>query len=177
MSTAQDLSFVDHFLGKIENVTTVKGLHQELETATYDLGFAYFALIQHVHPKGWPQPIIHLHNYPKGWVDAYDEQHLFRDDPVLQACRNSNVGFAWEDLAAFCNPNAEHRKILTISAASGLGTGYTVPANIPGELPGSCSFVTKLGQKLPRHNLLAAQLIGAFAYGQSRTRRVDPAPT
>jgi LuxR family transcriptional regulator, quorum-sensing system regulator CciR len=51
---------------------------------------------------------------------------------------------------------------------SGLGTGYTVPANIPGELPGSCSFVTKLGQKLPRHNLLAAQLIGAFAYGAAR---------
>ena len=55
-------AIVDHFLQKLEQVDVINDLNSLISLITHDLGFTYFALIQHVHPLGWPYPIIHHHN-------------------------------------------------------------------------------------------------------------------
>ena len=55
-------AIVDHFLQKLEQVDVINDLNSLISLITHDLGFTYFAWIQHVHPLGWPYPIIHHHN-------------------------------------------------------------------------------------------------------------------
>ena len=54
------------------------------------------------------------------------------------------------------------------AAKQGLGTGFTVPAHVPGEVNGSCSFATARGRHLQGEHLAAAQLVGAFAFEAAR---------
>ena len=159
---------IDALICDFMGCRTLDKLAHFMSNVTQQLDFSYFALIHHAHPRDWPQPLIMLNNYPASWVTVYDRKRLFLNDPVLKACKNSTVGFAWDDLDAFLDVTLEHRAILDLSAREGLGAGYTVPANIPGELPGSCSFVTKAGIPLPRDNLLVAQFVGAAAFQTAR---------
>ena len=55
----------------------------------------------------------------------------------------------------------------------GIGDGYTIPANVPGEMLGSFSFAVEAGRRFPREFELACQLIGAFAFEAAR-RLTDP---
>ena len=43
-----------------------------------------------------------------------------------------------------------------------------MPANVPGEPSGSCSFAVRAGRGLPRNRLLCAELIGAHAFRAAR---------
>ena len=63
---------------------------------------------------------------------------------------------------------ARQRSILENAVRQGLVDGFTVPANIPGENAGSCSFATRKGRSPPARNLPLAQLIGAFAFQAAR---------
>ena len=54
-----------------------------------------------------------------------------------------------------------------------------MPAHVPGELNGSCSFATARGVALQPDKLALAQLVGAFAFEAARrlTRTRHPSPT
>jgi LuxR family quorum-sensing system transcriptional regulator CciR len=43
-----------------------------------------------------------------------------------------------------------------------------MPANVPGEPGGSCSFAVRRGASLPTRNLMSAELIGAHAFRAAR---------
>src|SRR3546814_6342175 len=60
------------------------------------------------------------------------------------------------------------RRILEAARREGLKSGFTVPANIPGEAHGSCSFACAKDRAFPTEYLLAAQLIGTFAFNAAR---------
>lgn len=60
------------------------------------------------------------------------------------------------------------RAVLDAAAKQGLGNGFTVPAHVPGEVNGSCSFATARGKPLEAEHLAAAQLVGAFAFEAAR---------
>jgi LuxR family quorum-sensing system transcriptional regulator CciR len=49
-----------------------------------------------------------------------------------------------------------------------MGPGFTVPANVPGEPSGSCSFAVGRGRSLPERRLQCAQLIGVHAFRAAR---------
>ena len=68
--------------------------------------------------------------------------------------------------------------VLGRARREGIGDGFTVPAHIPGEASGSCSFATSPGNDLPETALPAVQLIGAFAFEAARrlNRVRDVAP-
>jgi LuxR family quorum-sensing system transcriptional regulator CciR len=46
--------------------------------------------------------------------------------------------------------------------------GFCVPAHIPGETNGTCTFVVRDSTPLPEANLPMAQLVGGFAYEAAR---------
>jgi LuxR family quorum-sensing system transcriptional regulator CciR len=53
----------------------------------------------------------------------------------------------------------------------GLGAGFTVPANVPGEPSASCSFAVRAGMDLPAARLRCTELIGAHALCAARRLR------
>ena len=159
---------VKAFFARYQHFTDLDGLYASLETVTVELGFSYFALIHHANPSSKRDLLVHLHNYPPDWATFYVENKLFLHDPVLVACDHIDVGFAWEDIATIIRMTPRLAFTIESSAKNGLGTGFTVPAHVPGEPPGSCSFVTMPGVALPRHSLLEAELVGKFAFQAAR---------
>jgi LuxR family transcriptional regulator, quorum-sensing system regulator CciR len=151
-----------------QEVADRDALHELLDRSTRALGFTYFALIHHVNPNKPDDLMLFLHNYPAERATAYFEEQLFRYDPVFHACSCTNVGFAWDEIHTLIRITPRLQNVLDSCRAYGFGEGYTVPAHIPGEPPGSCTFVTEAGVPLPRHNLMAAQLIGSFAFQAGR---------
>ena len=89
-------------------------------------------------------------------------------DPVHLACLRTNAGFAWDELAELVPLGPVQRRILERSAHHGLGPGFTVPANVPGEPSGSCSFAVAGGRSLPASRLMSAELVGAHAFRAAR---------
>lgn len=115
--------------------------------------------------------MIHLENYPPAWSARFIQNRQFLDDPVLLASLRTNVGFAWDAIPKMIRLTSGQREIFEAAAREGLGTGFTVPANIPGESCGSISFVMPPGRALPERGLLAAELIGAYAFEAARRMR------
>ena len=63
------------------------------------------------------------------------------------------------------------RRILELARRQGIGEGFTVPAHVPGEAHGSCSFACRAGDRFSQQNLPLLQLVGAFAFEAARTLR------
>lgn len=143
-------------------------LHQALGDVTKALGFCYFALLHHAHPAQSNSLLVHLHNYPPDWASRYVEEQLYRNDPVLEACSRTNVGFSWDEIDTLIRMTPRLRFTIDSAQESGLGNGFTVPAHVPGEPLGSCSFVTAAGVALPRDSLHIAELVGSFAFAAAR---------
>jgi LuxR family quorum-sensing system transcriptional regulator CciR len=130
-----------------------------------ELGFAYFALTTHLSQRTSPTgAAIRIHNYPGEWERHYDDQQLGRTDPVHRACQVTAVGFAWSKLPTIIQLTPNDRRMLEAAALQGLGEGYSVPAHVPGEVNGSCSFATARGTPLAAEHLASAQLVGTFAF-------------
>lgn len=132
------------------------------------MGFRYFALTHHVDIGRALRPAIRLHNYPAAWVDYFDEHKLGPSDPVHRASHVTSLGFSWADVPRMIEITSADRQLLERAAGEGIGAGFTIPAHVPGEANGSCSFATRAGEPLPYHVLPLAQLIGAFAFEGAR---------
>jgi len=156
------------FVGCVRAARSNARVHALMSDVTTELGFSYFALIHHADLSRATPGIVHLDNYPPVWAEHFIRNQLYMDDPILHASSRTNVGFPWSAVPRMIRMTRRQHRILSGGAREGLGEGYTVPANIPGERMGSCSFVTKRGRSLPRHCLLAAQLVGSFAFEAAR---------
>jgi DNA-binding CsgD family transcriptional regulator len=152
----------------ITQVRDVVELDAALVEITELMGFRYFALSHHVDPANAPNNAIRLHNYPERWVEAYDRRSLGMIDPVHRASHVTLLGFPWSQMSSLIRMTSEDHRILDEGRIQGLGDGFTVPAHIPGEARGTCSFVTAPGRSLPERFLLYAQLAGTFAFEAAR---------
>lgn len=133
-----------------------------------ELGFTFFALTHHIDVRRAPQPAIRLHNYPEEWVRYYDDNSLGVSDPVHRASHVTSVGFAWSKIPSMISLTPRDLEILGRGGAQGIGDGFTIPANVPGETYGSCSFANPAGKPLRPSDLPLAQLVGAFAFEAAR---------
>ena len=159
---------VDAFVRAVGDLESGDELASLLEAISAEMGFRYFALTHHIDMKAAPRRAIRLHNYPAGWVEYFDDQKLGASDPVHRASHRTTVGFSWSQLDRMIQLTPRDLDILKLAGSSGIGDGYTVPAHVPGESSGSCSFATRPGEKLPHQHLPTAHLIGAFAFEAAR---------
>lgn len=151
-----------------------------LEIACHKLGIAYFALVHHAQTCARGEAALALVNYPASWREHYMAHHLFRIDPVLEACRYMPVGFSWSRLDQLVPLKPQQRAMLAACRRHGLGRGFTVPLHLPGERQASCSFVVERGAPFPAETMLAAQLLGQLAFEAARPlaeRRGDRPPS
>jgi LuxR family transcriptional regulator, quorum-sensing system regulator CciR len=159
---------VERFVAEARSVQTQSDLFNVLESATCEIGFTYFALVHHGDFQNKALNLIQLYNYPSSWVDYFISRRLYAEDPIHVASLLSNVGFSWADVPNKIRITPRQRKILEMADQHGLRNGYTVPANVPGEITGSCSFATRDREDLPKESLLLAELIGDFAFEAAR---------
>jgi LuxR family quorum-sensing system transcriptional regulator CciR len=162
------LDVVEHFIDRARSSETSSDLFNLVEASAREIGFTYFALVDHADLRRKHLSTIRVENYPAGWADHFVAAGLYAEDPVHHACLRTNVGFSWADIPKIIAVTCRQRAILDGAGAFGLTHGYSVPVNIPGETSGSCSFATENGRKLPERNLLLAQLIGAFSFQAAR---------
>jgi LuxR family quorum-sensing system transcriptional regulator CciR len=173
-----EFEVAQQFVDRARTSQTESELFQLLEDVAAEIGFHYFALVNHTDLRQQSQRVIRIENYPESWASYFVENALYADDPVHLASLRSNVGFSWADLPTKLALTRRHRAILEMATKHGLHNGYTVPAHIPGESTGSCSFAVDGPKELPRHNLLLAELIGGFAFETARRLgRRDPGTT
>lgn len=159
---------IGQFQQLIEDVASADDLALAMVEICSLLGFRHFALTHHVDLVRVPTPAIRLHNYPAEWAALYDDRGLGVSDPVHRASHVTSIGFRWSHMYAMIPMTATDRKMLDLGRAQGIGDGFTVPANVPGEARGSCSFATAAGEPLPEAMLPLAQLAGGFAFESAR---------
>ncbi|MFN3946407.1 MAG: LuxR family transcriptional regulator [Allosphingosinicella sp.] len=139
-----------------------------LQAAAQELGFDYVALLHHRSLERPAAGFIRLDTYPEGWEDELRSRSLIGHDPVHRASERTHVGFSWRELAELVPIGPRARELLDEARRFGIGEGFTVPANIPGEPGGSCSFAVKTGGKIPVGRLLCAEQVGAHAFRAAR---------
>lgn len=162
------LARAEGFRDAIEGAKTPDELREAVAAIAIDLGFDYFALTHHVDIRRASRSAIRMHNYPDSWVDYFDRNRLAASDPVHRASHVTSVGFAWSELPRLIAMTPGDRRVLALARDQGIGEGFTVPANVPGEARGSCSFARAAGRPLPTRILPLAQLAGAFAFEGAR---------
>ena len=161
------------FVGLARGVHSISDLFAAIANSCGAMKIQYFALTHHVDFRRNASPAIRLHNYPRAWVDWFDERGLGRSDPIHRASHLVSVGFPWANVPAMIKLTPDDRMVLDQAYRIGIGEGYTIPANVPGEMFGSCSFAVEAGRDFPEEFELACQLIGAFAFEAAR-RLTDP---
>lgn len=164
----------DRFELEARRCTTERDLGDLVASVALELGFDHYALVHHPALQGAASGFIFLHNYPDGWERQLRELVKDVPDPVHAASARSNVGFAWSELGGLVSISSGQRRLLEASERFGIGEGFTVPANVPGEPCGSCSFALRAGRGLPAGRLGCAELIGVHAFAAARRLRDLP---
>jgi LuxR family transcriptional regulator, quorum-sensing system regulator CciR len=165
---SDDLTGIDEAIASIRSAPSLDMLAHDLDHMTTAMGFTYYSLMHHIHPGRWKRNAIALHNCPEEWALVYADKRLYANDPILHACTKTNVGFVWDDLPNLIEMTERREKVLSLFRDAGVGSGVTIPAHVPGEPMGSCTFATRQGQPFPVDNILTAQLAGAFAFQSAR---------
>lgn len=166
---------IDYFEAKAGLCAEDRDLRALLEEAVHELGFHYFALLHHASLAS-PRPgLIRIDTYPPGWEEELASHGLVGADPVHLACARTNIGFAWFELPGLVPIGRKGHEIFERSRHFGIGEGFTIPVNVPGEPAGSCSFAVRAGAELPSERLLSAEQIGAHAFRAARRIHDYPA--
>lgn len=152
----------------VQAVESVDDLAAAMALVAAELGFQYFALSHHVDVAAAGSAAIRLHNYPTRWAEYYDRRALGVTDPVHRASHVTSIGFCWSRISTMVPLTPRDRQMLVRGRKEGIGDGFTVPANVPGEARGSCSFANEAGRPMPMTMLPLAQLAGGFAFETAR---------
>jgi LuxR family transcriptional regulator, quorum-sensing system regulator CciR len=160
------LQEVTEFKQLAKSADTLDALQSLLADTTRSFGFTYFMLGHHVNViRG---NMVHLSNYPPGYTEEMQKKKRFSDDPVIRACQTRLAGFRWSELRALIPLSRSQEEILANAGRAGIGEGFTVPASVPGECLGSCSFAVRAGQTVDENILPTAQYVGSFAFEAAR---------
>ena len=169
------LSHVQAFCASAAMLPSADALKELLAETTRRMGFSYFALVHHVDLGATDR--INLVDYPPDWVECFEARRLYACDPIHRASLRTSVGFAWSDVGRLIDLTPADRSVLEDARIAGLGEGFTIPAHLPGDRNGSCSFAMTRGVEIDRDQLPLVQLIGGFAFEAARrfgSRRALP---
>ena len=163
------LSDVNEFISRSRACRVADDLRAVMEPVTREMGFDAYALYQHVKRFDWgKRNLLAISNFSRAWLDEFFEHEMSADDPVHLASYRTSVGFRFDEIPRLVRLTDRHQRVLAAGRKAGISDGFCVPAHIPGETNGTCTFVVHAGRTLPADNLPMAQLVGAFAYEAAR---------
>jgi len=166
---------IDQFEARASLCSNDRDLGVLVEDVARELGFDYFALLHHGSLASARPGLIRIDTYPAGWEEDLAARGLIGSDPVHHASVRTHIGFSWSELPGMVPIGGRGRELLERSRWFGIGDGFTVPVNVPGEPSGSCSFAVRVGKPLPIGRLLCAEQIGAHAFRAARRIHDYPA--
>lgn len=164
----------DRFREAARRCRSAAALGALVEDAARELGFHYFALLHHASLQPSSKGFVRIDNYPGDWASEFLARGFAAFDPVHAATRRTARAFAWSELGRLTRLAEPQHEILRRSRRFGIGHGFTVPVNVPGEPGGSCSFAVRRGAELPRERLMCAELVGIHAFDAARRLRLLP---
>jgi len=156
------------FLSGFANAQSEDQLYEQLERCCRNLGFEKFAMGHHVNFNGPPEDAIRLTNYHPDWIERTLVHNLYRDDPVHHASMKGATAFMWSRIPQMISLTPRQMAILEAARNYGLGFGFTVPVNVPGEYCGTCSFGTSSMDALRPDALMLAQWFVPHAFDAAR---------
>jgi DNA-binding CsgD family transcriptional regulator len=163
-----DLGLAEALADKLVGATTNDELHERMAASTHDLGFDHFALSVEIGFGSGSGTSVLIHDYPTGWADIYIGFNLAATDPIRRAAERSLRGFDWAEIATLIPLTSGERTMLDIGQRQGIANGFTIPRHLPGELTGSCTFVTRPDGRTPDGCSFFAEVIGAVAIERGR---------
>lgn len=173
------LAATQRYLASLQSIDSLAALSDGLAETCARLGCRYFALSQHVDFMRAPGAGLRLHNYPESWERWFDSHSLGVSDPIHRASHVTSCGFRWTAVQRLINFSERDRQILANAYAHGIGDGFTIPGNVPGETLASCSFACHAGDTIRAERIPFAQLAGQLLFETSRrlaARRPRPDP-
>ncbi len=162
------LAVAEAFVEEAKEARSADALCEALIHCCAEMGVEYFALVHHIDFAREQRAAIRLHNYPAAWQAWFDDKGLGRSDPVHRASHRASIGFSWSTVPEIIKLTPDDRIVLDQAYRFGIGDGFTVPANVPGEIHGSCSFAVPAGEDFPEGFHYVAQLVGGFAFEAAR---------
>jgi LuxR family quorum-sensing system transcriptional regulator CciR len=162
------LAIAEAFVQNAKIATTIDALSGSLLQSCEEMGVRYFALTHHINFGREGGPAVRVHNYPPSWEEWFDEKGLGRSDPIHRACNVASYGFPWASVVDMIKLTPDDRCVLDRAYRVGIGEGFTIPASVPGEILGSCSFAVDAGQPFPEQFHSICQLVGGFAFEAAR---------
>ena len=162
------LALAEAFVDEVSNAKNRDDLFAALTRCCKEMHVRYFALTHHIDFSNPSAPGLRLHNYPEPWQAWFDENQLGRSDPVHRASQLSSIGFPWSAVPRMIRMTPADKCILSQARLAGIGDGFTVPAHVPGEINGSCSFAVDAGEVFPGEFYGIAQLVGGFSFEAAR---------
>lgn len=171
----QDFDAAERIAADFMQVVTMHDLDSVLVDICGHLGCDYFALSHHVDFLGSPDTGLRVHNYPEDWARWFDARRLGLNDPVHRASQRTASAFVWRDMTRLVTLAPADRQVLARARHHGIGDGLTVPAHVPGDAHGSCSFAWGKGGAPEARALVFAQSIANFAFEAARRLHGPPA--
>lgn len=147
----------------------LEDLGAAMEGITRAVGCDYYAIGHHVEWGPKEAHSFRLQNYPAHWVDFYDSNNCRGRDPVHRASGRTQKPFLWREASNLIEVTGNDERFMALAESNGLGDGFTVPSNIPGEFQGSCTFAVAPGRNLNEDGLYLARLIGPDIFHVART--------
>ncbi len=133
-----------------------------------EMRFHAYAVFQHVKHFSWKEKrSLAISNFSRSWLEHFIANRMHAHDPVFMASHKTAVGFSFDQIPSLIKLTERQRHILDAGKNAGILNGFCVPAHIPGEANGTCTFTISHGD-LPAENLPMAQLVGSFAYEAAR---------
>lgn len=160
--------FEEEFVRQAKGCRSDRALCHVFEAATRELGFDHFALIRRIVVQGPRSKFDSLNTYPEAWAEEFVGRRLYLDDPVIRAAQRIAIGFPWSGVTRILSLTRAHRRVMALSARYGMGEGFTIPANVPGEPNASLSFAMRPGRPLPKLRLYCVERIGMQALHVAR---------
>lgn len=171
-----DLTLADAFICAVRSTTALDDLGSLMESVTREMGFCFYALIDHVDLRGSPSGHVNLKHYPFGVSHRIIDEGRYRRDPVIRGCPFAGAAFIWTDLQDIIKLDGNDRASFEAGVREGLNDGITVPYSLLGSCVGSCTFAgTRHPSGIARY-LGPAQMIGTFAF-QAARRIIAGRPT
>ncbi|AYJ84955.1 LuxR family transcriptional regulator (plasmid) [Sphingomonas paeninsulae] len=152
------------FIAAFEAARTLDELRDILAKACIAGGYRYFALTQHADFRKAGSKFVRLHNYPDDYTFWFDALGLGTRDPVHRASQLRTAGFRWSAVPGLIDMTATDEDVFAQARRCGIGEGFTVPANVLGELSGSISFAMACGNVLDDAAVQFARLVCGEAF-------------
>ena len=163
-----DTAFAATVIPVLRAASGERDLADLVKAVSRDMGFRFFALVDHTDLRGSPAGKVDIKDYPAAITERLIVQKLYRRDPVIRGCIFADSAFLWSELGRIITLDRRDRDSLEAGAREGLNVGITVPYVRLGTCSGSCTFAGASHPDRIGSRLGMAQMVGIFAFQAAR---------